>query len=1417
MMAAGKPSFVLAALVAAASADVYLHSPRGSNNRLDEARRDRNNANRLFDSQNNNRGGSNVGSLYFYEGEKVPFEWTNQHGCGNTANDCQIIVQYMCDDNLRDGVTTRTIPNTPAQCLNNDCNSDTRYGMHEDYDYYQNCNYRFRNRGLFTADRNLQGNTAKYTRQNNNGQRRGYECPEERDYYPYWGPSPWIDMAIQTNTPEKCAWYQEESENVKGRYFCSLPDSWYHHMISRGGNGRNGFIPNTELGCAQLNRATSAMMTFLTSQESAYVQQMTASLQAEYMRCTAQMSNFAVLCTQGNASQCPQAVSFFNDAANFITEAQLNTQCPVCAAGSVPHPYATCHMCGEARCGLATAFANMTQVNETWVCPSGFVADEFSEWCISSNCSSAFTLLTTVEQRAIDTCKMDAVGTKVLVSGTNVDNFACLERNVTLASCLASGSQAGWRMREPHSARVPGLTPPACSKSQWSRVNHLGNGIGGHANGWNMTAPSHIADRCAFRVRYNITTMDYGAGMDPFDSSQINSRLNKQPGNNPAKVNIGAAYDLITTRADMAWENSRGFLWRGNPRVTIFDFAQMVRYCPNGVAENRQPDQLGMPTRCQTGTRMYTAGSAFCPMGTVAVDVQVGTDGATLANPCGNGDGLFCRLGNGSIVSGYGCTTFNNNNPSRGLDNNGLRNQGTATNGDRDFRLQLAINTNQFGRTFQDRTHSHAFRAVEESTRQSCRRIHALNVRGKRGNIVQTFPGTEYDFVPNILEVARGDCIHFQWTGSNTNPNNNDGQGKQGTDRSNIVLLENVRGEGARGVLRYGGAGLAGTTWTTENMEPGYQGYRPNSYPTMFDVQCNSDENPDRITRPMNTPYPAWRFCTNCNASSFRGTLTPNSASCPTGYAYQDCRRCGGSCCAGSGGICHRTADACTFSDRPSNPSVYSGVGVDSRDPGFTGFGSQQVGVLEANKFGSWGTSHPEHIDNATRWNVWGMSRENWINLATLKNVQFRGEMSELDDAGTYYDLPPQRISGPTGSMYYLCTRNNNFSNRSQKGKVVVSDSVEESVPCASTGCSVSASASPLLADAGLQSAALDLPAAENSGTVSVPPMAIPTSGRADVAVKLVPGTGLTDGSSDVMVVAPGNLASTPSFMQFQLMSTAGGRRRQTSESGIWVNVAQEVVGSNEIELEIMSPDSGIIAASRRTIWDWLQSRGQTAWEPWMCITFGFGGQTWTIPLGIPASNILQYQVTIPESERAAFNDALWKGTLMIMAGFPSEDNVLSAATPEQRSCSATPFTGTVPINPESGRPITITIPVAAAFSYGEIYRWPINNRTTACFVNKIGCDSVYTDDSRETISDASCSGGRCTMERSSSAGGYYQVSSSNTVALIVGITFGVLIFSALMVGSALYFRRNPEKWQALKDWGPNKYKSLERSLQSRV
>lgn len=45
----------------------------------------------------------------------------------------------------------------------------------------------------------------------------------------------------------------------------------------------------------------------------------------------------------------------------------------------------------------------------------------------------------------------------------------------------------------------------------------------------------------------------------------------------------------------------------------------------------------------------------------------------------------------------------------------------------------------------------------------------------------------------------------------------------------------------------------------------------------------------------------------------------------------------------------------------------------------------------------------------------------------------------ELNDEGGYFDLPPVEMTEP-GIFHYLCTINNNFSNRSQKGTVMVQE-----------------------------------------------------------------------------------------------------------------------------------------------------------------------------------------------------------------------------------------------------------------------------------------------------------------------------------------------------------------------------------------
>jgi hypothetical protein len=201
--------------------DIYLHNPRGSNNRCDERTNDRNNANRLFDSQNNAAGGYAVPcgdinldchNMQFYTNSYLDIRFTTQHACG-IQNQCEIILQYGC--NMRNGeptnslgnTCTQTMPNTPAN-INN-----TKYGYHESYNSYKQCLLRKRNLNLYTAEQVLGGLSAIYTRQNPNGQRYGFECPEERDYYPYWNLSEWTDIGVMTSNISMCDYYKNHSTN----------------------------------------------------------------------------------------------------------------------------------------------------------------------------------------------------------------------------------------------------------------------------------------------------------------------------------------------------------------------------------------------------------------------------------------------------------------------------------------------------------------------------------------------------------------------------------------------------------------------------------------------------------------------------------------------------------------------------------------------------------------------------------------------------------------------------------------------------------------------------------------------------------------------------------------------------------------------------------------------------------------------------------------------------------------------------------------------------------------------------------------------------------------------------------------------------------------------------------------------------
>eukprot|EP00056_Hartaetosiga_gracilis_P013768 m.231079 g.231079 ORF g.231079 m.231079 type:complete len:1329 (-) comp13895_c4_seq1:92-4078(-) len=1303
--------------------DMYLQNMRGSNNRLDEARRDRDNANRLFDSQNNNRGGYNVGSLYYYEGERIPLEWTNQHGCGNDHNDCQIVIQYMCHDNLRDGVTTRTIPDQPSNCLNNDCNTDVRYGMHEDYDYYTNCKHRYRNQGLFTADRNLNGQTAIYTRQNNNGQRRGYECPEERDHYPYWHPTPWIDWVIFTNNASRCDLYRNNSENVVGRHYCSLPDAWYHHMVGRGGNGRNGFIPNTKETCEALNEENSPLVAFLRDQQSQRHEDLATVAVAEHENCLDTIKS----CRDNSWNNITAQLCIDDFIANYtVTMDELESRFPDCPAGRSIHPESrsACPTCVPDSC-----LADRVDIKDnTTVCPDDFGLDPLSPvFCVPLDCIPMFNDSVSFQLNA-DQQRQEYLASTGLSLVNN--EGICVQREIVERNCLLNDlARARWRLSLSHSERDTSVGAVRCLEADWSRPNHLGNGVGGFTNGWNLTHPSFAAERCAVRIRYNITTWDYN-GADPHNSGEINSTLNKDSRNGPAHVNIAEAHGIPTTDSARPWENARGYLFEQNPQVQIFDFYVRTFYCTAGK-------EFVIPS---DDTYCYSAHTN----GSVNFDLNQKVKASSLV--CRKD---FPMVEFDTTTGAYMCTdgsTF-------------------LEFEEKDFELQLAINTAQFGRTFQDRSHRYKAVLRDEALRRQCGDIYALNVRGKRGNIVQTYPGTEYDFTPNRLHVREGDCVHFQWTGSNTNPNHNDGQGKQGTDRSNVAILEYVRGEGGRGVEKAGGMGIRNTFWTTKDQEPGLEGYMADIYPTMGDYPCPPQSNPSHTrVHPLN--FTKCYMPTTCEWSD-RPTETTDDGEtvfvdCPSGMVVDVFAE---SMCVSEG---------CETSDRQTNSQFVADEEWYS-----------QIGVPDALKHGAWGMSHPDHLDNVTRDGFIGLTYSEMVHLATLNNLQLGGEMSELDDAGTYFNLPPHSVTG-VGTYHYLCTRNNNFSNRSQKGKIVVSEAPENSEQIGSQGGTVTMSTSDTYNGVPSDGNRVEL----SDFSIDIPPKSV--SNLVHVGLKAIASStqqiGLSGAASDVLEVTPYNLASTRTFGDVILEPVDTRRERMVVTEDVWISFRTISVG--EVWYRIRSP------AFEEYVTNYINdNRGV---RPVVSVEFKTVDRQWAVVNTTfnPQFEVEGRWVGIAPSAFSAIED----GSMWVSIWFPG----------------AVEYTGLPPVDSESGKPMTIRMPVSVSVSYGDVYYFENSVAGRACVYNGTNCHQL-----RQRVPGARIENGEAVFQVSGSqsmpAGGFYQVSSGNNVGLVAGVAVLLIILALATIGAAVYFRQHPEKWSNFKNYGPRKYKTLMMSVSDTI
>lgn len=307
---------------------------------------------------------------------------------------------------------------------------------------------------------------------------------------------------------------------------------------------------------------------------------------------------------------------------------------------------------------------------------------------------------------------------------------------ITREACESTANPTQWPGGKWIEIPAWNIAAPECVVAPLSRDNHLGNAVpasdtpnsvtGGYTAQYNWTIPSSIASPyCVLRLRYNISTGEFpNQGFDSATTldSGVDSSVNVIPFNPRSQDNNGrypAEYPI--------------WLKYGMTRTEV-NGSFTLRVQNDDPDDDNNGGRLGGIRKSRPPSRDYT-------------------------------------LRNNPQVDIFGDLLSKNISVSGGDPN---------LVGQPLIRVRLAINTAQFGRTFEDRSHVFEIRARPAALANVV--IHNLSVRGKRGNIVQTYPGVEYDFVPDRLHINQGDFVHIQWTGTGSSRDEDEG------DKHNIVL-----------------------------------------------------------------------------------------------------------------------------------------------------------------------------------------------------------------------------------------------------------------------------------------------------------------------------------------------------------------------------------------------------------------------------------------------------------------------------------------------------------------------------------------------------------------------------------------------------------------------------------------------------